>query len=332
MRSRTTAAATAVAAAALALLGTQQAVLAASAHTAARVGHSAVSERLPVAADRIQGRSSGLPTRPSSYLGVFEPGTPASYAPIQAFARMAGREPNVVMYYTTVGSVFPSAFAQEAHSHGATLQISIAPYGISMSAIAAGRDDAYLRSYAAAVRAFGHPVIISFAPEMNGKWYPWGWTHTSPRTWVQAWRHVVTLFRRAKASNVTWTWTVNQMTANEGPIADWWPGSAYVTWMAVDGYYYNRNTTFNGIFAKTIAAERKLSEKPIFIGETAIGQVAGQARRIPQLFAGVAHFRLLGFLWFDMAQSGTVFHQDWRLEGHRSAAAAFRRGIRRYMK
>ncbi len=274
---------------------------------------------------------SALSPRRSSYLGVFEPGTPASYAPIQTFARTVGREPNMIMYYSTMSVPFPTAFAEEAHSHGASLLISLEPDGVSMNAIAAGHDDAYLHSYASQVRAFGHPVIISFAPEMNGEWYPWGWTHTSPRTWVRAWRHVVSLFRRAGDQNVTWMWTVNQMTANEGPISDWWPGSSYVTWMGIDGYFYHRNTTFNGIFSQTIAAQRRLSSKPILIAETAIGQVAGQARRIPQLFAGVAHYGLLGFLWFDMKQSGTIFHQDWRLEGHKSAVAAFKQGIRRYM-
>jgi len=63
--------------------------------------------------------------------------------------------------------------------------------------------DGYLRSYARHVRAFRYPVIIGFGHEMNGFWYPWGFGHVRPRTWIAAWRHVVTVFRRQGADNVT---------------------------------------------------------------------------------------------------------------------------------
>ena len=76
-------------------------------------------------------------------------------------------------------------------------------------AIAAGKYDGYLSAYAEAVRAYRHPVILSFGHEMNGNWYSWGYTHTSPAVFVAAWRHIVTLFRALGAQNVTWLWTVN---------------------------------------------------------------------------------------------------------------------------
>ncbi len=59
------------------------------------------------------------------------------------------------------------------------------------------------------MRAYRHPVILSFGHEMNGYWYSWGYRHTSPAMFVAAWRHIVTLFRAAGARNVTWLWTVN---------------------------------------------------------------------------------------------------------------------------
>ena len=50
--------------------------------------------------------------------------------------------------------------------------------------------------------------MIRFAHEMNGTWYPWaeGVNGNGPGDYVAAWRHVVGVFRRAKVSNVTWTW------------------------------------------------------------------------------------------------------------------------------
>ena len=80
---------------------------------------------------------------------------------------------------------------------------------------------AYLTTYAEAVRSYAHPVILSFGHEMNGHWYPWGYTHTSPTTFVAAWRHIVTLFRQMDVRNVTWLWTVNIMDPLGGiPLAD----------------------------------------------------------------------------------------------------------------
>jgi nucleotide-binding universal stress UspA family protein len=57
--------------------------------------------------------------------------------------------------------------------------VQLEPKGVTLASIAAGGSDAYLRSYADAVVAFGHPVILSFGHEMNGNWYPWGYGHAS---------------------------------------------------------------------------------------------------------------------------------------------------------
>ena len=68
------------------------------------------------------------------------------------------------------------------------------PDGINLKAIASGHYDPYLSHFAEAVRAYGHPVILSFGHEMNGNWYSWGYRHTSPAVFVAAWRHIVTVF------------------------------------------------------------------------------------------------------------------------------------------
>jgi mannan endo-1,4-beta-mannosidase len=264
-----------------------------------------------------------------TYLGVSE-GDSASYSPEITFGKTAGRMPNLVMYYSSWNVPFPLAFARTAAAHGASVLVSLEPYSTSMTAIGDGHYDAYLRSYASQVRSLHHQVVVSFAPEMNGGWYTWGYKHTSAATYIKAFRRVVTVFRKSGVTNVTWLWVANQTNSNLGLLASYWPGSDYVSWMAVDGYYYTRGQTFSGIFAKTVAEERKISSRPIIVGETAIGQVAGQARRIPQLFAGLKAYGLTGLVWFDIAQNGSMYNQDWRLEGHASAIAAFRSAVRKY--
>jgi hypothetical protein len=269
---------------------------------------------------------ASLPSTAFSYLGVYE-GSDTSvgqYAQVEKFAHTVGRQPNIVMSYSSWGEPFSISFAQTALQHGATLLIDLDPTSASCAAIAAGQQDAFLKSYAQSVKAFGYPVIISFGHEMNGNWYSWGWTHTQPAAFVQAWRHIVDVFRETGADNVTWLWTINSVASYEGPIADYWPGASYVTWVAFDAYYYNPDDDFSQVFRPSIAALRQLTNKPILIGETAIGQVAGQATKIPGLFAGVRGARLLGFVWYDQGQSDGIYHQDWRLEGHPAAVAAFR--------
>lgn len=269
---------------------------------------------------------ASLPSTGFRYLGVYEGSSTSvgEYAQVEKFAQAVGRPPNIVMSYSSWGEPFSISFAETAQHHGATLLIDLDPTSTSCASIAAGQQDAFLESYAQSVKAFGHPVIISFGHEMNGTWYPWGWTHTQPAVFVRAWQHVVDVFRQTGADNVTWLWAINSVASYEGPIADYWPGASYVTWVALDAYYYSPGDDFSGVFGPSIAALRQLTTKPILIAETAVGQLAGQASKIPGLFAGVSSAGLLGFVWYDQAQNDGVYHQDWRLEGHPHAVAAFR--------
>jgi hypothetical protein len=280
----------------------------------------------------ILGAEAPKVAKPSAggYLGVAEAGETDSYQPVNAFAASVGRQPDIVLYYSSWHESFQARFAAEVHAHGGTPFVQIDPGQTSLAAIAAGRYDAYLRSYADQVGAYGHPVIIGFAAEMNGNWDPWGFQHTSPAVFVAAWRHIVTVFRQQYASNVIWLWTINVTEAGTGPIQDWWPGAGYVTWVGIDGYYYNRSYTFDDSFLPTIAEVRIFTQRPIILSEIGIGQVAGQAAKIPDMFAGVRANHLLGFVWFDQTQTGDAYHQDWRLENDSPGLATFRRELETY--
>jgi mannan endo-1,4-beta-mannosidase len=206
--------------------------------------------------------------------------------------------------------------------------VQLDPGGVSLRAIAAGDYDAYLRSYAGSARDFGGPVVIGFGHEMNAPWYPWGYGHVRPATFVAAWRHIVTLFRSMGADNVTWLWTVNQDRAGTGPVRDWWPGSKYVTWVGIDGYYFRPSDTFDTVFGRTIDQVRAFTRKPVLLSQTAVGPRAGQFIKIADLFAGMRRYGTLGLVWFDNKQNGGIYDQDWRLEGNPPAESAFRLGVR----
>lgn len=267
-----------------------------------------------------------LPTTSSSYIGIYAHGVPSSYRPVKEFISATGIKPRVVVYYSGWAEPFQTQFAMTAANAGAVPLVQVNPTHVNIGAIAAGRYDNYLRTYAEAVRAYKHPVILSFGHEMNGYWYSWGYTHTSPEDFVAAWRHIVTLFRTLGAKNVTWLWTINTIheknhVPSPGP---WWPGGSYVNWVGVDGYYTSPSAVFSSVFGPTIVYLRMLTRDPILITETSAQPAITQSAKIADLFAGVHLYRLLGFVWFN-----SVNKVDWRLSGPK-AFAALRRGAETY--
>jgi hypothetical protein len=272
-----------------------------------------------------------LSTQSVSYLGVYEPDAPGSYTGIQQFAHGIDRQPNLVLYYSHWLKPFDVNFATTAAKHGATTIVQIAPNNISIASIASGRYDGYIRSYADAVKAFGHQVILSFGHEMNGNWNSYGFQNTPAKVYVAAWRHVVSIFRQLGVMNVTWLWTVNIVdglpdVTNPAP---WWPGSSYVNWVGIDGYYYGLSETFASLFGPTIADVRGLTKAPILIAETGASVSSDQSAKIADLFAGVRTFGLLGFVLFD--QDGVKSTQSWRIDSP-ADFSTLRQEIKAYMK
>jgi mannan endo-1,4-beta-mannosidase len=271
-----------------------------------------------------------LPTTPQSYLGLYADGAPASYSGVTTFTNATGARPDVLMYYSGWFEPFQADFAAKAAKNGAAPLVQMDPAGVSIAAIAAGQYDGYLSNYAEAVRAYRHPVILSFGHEMNGSWFSWGYQHTSPATFVAAWRHIITVFRALGAGNVTWLWTVNIINNTQhGTIpspAPWWPGSAYVTWVGIDGYYLKPSWKFAPLFGPTIGAVRALTGDPILIAETGAVPAAGQPAKITNLFAGINAYGLLGLVWFN---STNTVGQPFGISSP-AAIAAFRQGASTY--
>jgi len=270
---------------------------------------------------------ASLPPTLASYLGVFEPGAPPDYHPIADFAAAVGRQPSLVGYYSGWAQPFDTSFAQTLHQHDEIPFVQIDPTDASVAAIANGTYDDYLRSYADSVRDFAHAVAIGFGHEMNAYWYSWGYKQTSPATFVAAWRHLVTLFRSAGAGNVTWVWTIQADEAGTRPIAAFWPGAQYVTWVGIDGYYYHPSDTFASVFGQTIDQVKALTSKPVLLSETAVGPAAGQSDKIQDLFHGMAAYKTLGLVWFDKPQHGGILHQDWRIEDSGPAETFFQLAV-----
>ncbi|MGD0686793.1 MAG: glycosyl hydrolase [Streptosporangiaceae bacterium] len=268
---------------------------------------------------------------PDSYLGVYEPSGPHSYGPVLTFAQTIDRHINLALYYSGWGEPFQTAFAEDALANKATPVIQINPdKQTSVAGIAAGEYDSYLLKFAAAVHAYGQNVVIGFGHEMNADWYRWGSGTVKPATFVAAWQHIVNLFRLEGDFNVTWLWTINVDTPGmTSPISEWYPGSDYVTWVGIDGYYTAPTDTFKSVFDQTIDQVDDLpGALPILISETAAdAREAPEARQIKGLFHGIQRRQILGFIWFDATGKDG---QNWRLVGNGPAIAAFQRAAKGY--
>jgi mannan endo-1,4-beta-mannosidase len=273
----------------------------------------------------------GATTAPSRALqpkamlpGAYEAGVPGSWTGLTQFASATGVQPKIALYYSSWYEGFRTSFAEQARSRGAYAFVQIQPNGVTLKSIADGKQDTYLRGYALSVRAYGQQVILSFGHEMNGNWYSWGAGHVSAKDFVAAWRHVVDVFRAEGALNVTWVWTVNSLNAASSPLAQWWPGAAWVNWIGIDGYYYRSTDTFNSVFGTTLAQIRKFTDDPFMISEVAVGTTSDRETQIAGMFSGAEAADAVGLIWFDESQDNGLYHQDWRLENDPDALAAFK--------
>jgi hypothetical protein len=208
--------------------------------------------------------------------------------------------------------------------------------------LADGTYDAVIRDEALRLAQFGSPVILRFAPEMNGFWYPWaeaptgnirGQYRNSNRLgdFVEAWRHVHDVFAAAGATNVIWDWSPNvRYYGQKYPFSEYYPGDRYVDLIGIDGYNWggvkrwSKWLTPAEIFDRTLVALRGLGKRPFIISEVASTEVGGdKAAWIRQFFSYLrANRDIAAFLWFDFKKE-----TDWRLASSPASELAFRTAL-----
>src|SRR3954471_15027607 len=113
---------------------------------------------------------------------------------------------------------FPRELVEDIDARGAVALISWEPWdswagGVdqpqyALPRIVAGAYDPLIDRWATQIARYKKPVMIRFAPEMNGDWRPWatGLNGNQPGDYVAAWRHVRQRFDRAAARNAIWVW------------------------------------------------------------------------------------------------------------------------------
>jgi hypothetical protein len=224
-----------------------------------------------------------------------------------------------VNYYSGWDEPFNASFAEDAYADGIQTFVEMEPWNCGdcpggsvpeMTDIAAGGYDGYLASFGQAIKAFGHPVLVTFAHEMNGGWYPWGYDGsegTTPEQWIAAWDHVVTVVNAQAPGLVTWIWAPN-VELGATSIAQYWPGAQYVGEVGLDGYLSDDNATYQSEFGQTVADVRAITGLPIWITETGVNQDESAGDRLAALATAVQQAGLTGMLYFD--QGAAVLTQQ----------------------
>jgi len=246
------------------------------------------------------------------------------------FDQMCGCRPNLAVRAVGIGSPVDNVPPATMIDHGAMPLIELEPFGVTLPSVVAGKEDKWLARQAKAIGRLRGTVLMSFAPEANGKWYTWGYHHVTPWEYVAAWRHVVRMFRADR--QVRWIWMINKLFAGGEPVRLLWPGRRYVDIAGIDGYFEFRYQTYASLFGPTIRYIRSFAKVPILLTEVAARPRAGKAYAMAQLVTGTRRYHTLGFLWFDVNKAGTnatwTIRFDWRMETSPAALARFRQFAR----
>lgn len=230
---------------------------------------------------------------------------------------------------------FPRGLADHVSARGAVLMISWEPWDswrggadqpeYALGRIVAGDFDPLIERWATEIAAYQRPVMLRFAPEMNGDWLPWstGVNGNRAAAYVAAWRHVRQLFRRIGAGNAVWVWNPTVSYDGSTPLAKVFPGAGEVDWMAADGYNWGDTRdwgwqSFADIFAPTLHAFHALApRRPTMIAETASAPGMRKAAWVTDTLQSARAAGLRAVVWFEFDKEA-----DWRLESDPASASA----------
>ena len=315
-------------------------------------------------------QTSPAPVRPlvcgvslidGAYPGWFGAGTDP-VAALDAFAASTGgRYPGSFSLWSNWetpgpaprGRDFPSFTLLDALSRrGVTPMIFWEPTGDAAinENIAAGKYDAYVRAWARRAKGWGRKVIVRFAHEQNGSWFPWspGKNGNTGDSYIRMWKRVVRLVRNAPsaplpgegAKNVAFFWCPNATNAAGRSFLESWPGDDWTQYVGIDGYKWSNDGggSMRGMFENPIRTLRNLpsrsaaggtSNKPIIIGETGIAAGGLQSNRAAWIREGYRELqarwgKLYGITYFNIDMSVINGQPNWTLAGRPSILGAYR--------
>lgn len=173
-------------------------------------------------------------------------------------------------------------------------------YGYSLDSIINGTQDNNIRSFASAICP---GTTLALFHEMDGNWDSWDGTvgSNTPTKVIQAYQHIHDII----GSKVKYAWVVNDSDvpdrAGNRP-ANYWPGSAYVDIIGVDGFDWDGHTTFMQAIAPNYDVVKSYG-KPVWI--TSVGTVSNRASWITDALAQAKANGVAGLIYYDSNDGGS---------------------------
>lgn len=235
-----------------------------------------------------------------------------------------GRKWALVLQYFDWGNDFTS-FARSELSAGRIPYVTWEPWRVTLDAIASGSQDSTIRSRAMSLAGLDGKVLLRFAHEMNGDWYPWdgadnGANAAAPPKYIAAYRHIHEVFASVGAKNVLFVFCPNVDSVPNEPWNNWenyYPGDEYVDWMCFDGYNWSTDTFAS--MTSRIYPSLAMKNKPILLGETSTHEeekATFVSAIIPALKTQFP--RLKALVWFHVDKEN-----DWRYDSTPSSLSSF---------
>ena len=283
-------------------------------------------------------------TSSAKYFGVSATNVPFAPSALRAIAAKAGESPDMVEYYVNWTQNFEPSAVSSAYAQGAIPVLTWESFGglkgstwntlnqpaYALSTIINGSHDAYITAFAKAVAASRLPVVIRFDHEMNGNWFPWNEDRNGNSTgqYVEAWRHVWTIFHQAGATNVIWDWAPNVIRgATISDLAELYPGDQYVDWIGLSAYE-DTETTPQQLVDPSLTEIRRFTKLPMLITETGAQPGSRKAQYTANFLSWLpGQSDVIGFIWNEIpasAGSGT----DWGFDADSTTLSAFQKGIK----
>ncbi len=260
---------------------------------------------------------------------------------VNAFEQTVHAHAGIVMWYADWAHARPDlAQLRAVARRGSTPEISWEPWDyfgsthhqrrFTLASIIDGRHDAYIRAWARTLRVFGHPVLLRFAQEMNGDWYPWSEqvNGNRPGQFVRAWRHVHNVVMSQGARNVRWVWSPAAGSLNI--TRETYPGAAYVDVVGLSVFNGGTSLPWGGwrsfarIYEPSARVLREIAPtKPLQISEVGSGEQGGsKSAWIRGMFATLRrHPEVRSVVWYDVRKQA-----DWPITSSVASARAFARG------
>jgi len=147
-------------------------------------------------------------------------------------------------------------------------------------------DDKLVYAYAQALQRYAKPVFVRWFWEMNLASPQHGACTNTPSDFRDAWQHIWKMFHgqvtfeghTVHATNVAFVWCPS---VTKSDYVDYYPGNAYVDWIAVDGYSRasQGRPTVPALFGSFYRwAELNDPHAPLMIAETGAGAGAATAK------------------------------------------------------